>query len=132
MQPFTLLDAYHLMWQAGINVGNRDAWLDLYRHRDYEIWPIAKDGKYVGLFLMHQVETGQILAHIAVLPEWHGKWASKSMFKAYKLWKPTCPIYAPIACANKEAQELATRLGWKAWRGADGYTIYVKEPHNES
>ena len=128
----TLLDAYNLAWRAGVDVGPRDKWLDLYRNNDHEIWPIAKGGRFIGFFLIHQVDQGQVMAHIVVLPEWHGRWVTKQMVNAYRLWKPRCPIYAPIACDNKAAMDLARRMGWKFYRAASGYFIYVKEPHNES
>jgi RimJ/RimL family protein N-acetyltransferase len=130
MIPATLLDAYDIYLRAGLPVGARDAWLEFFR--DAELWPIARDGKYIGMILIHQAPTGQVLIHIGVLPEWQGRWVTKSMLKAYPHWKPQCPVYAIVQCHNTKTHILAQRLGFKPYRGAGGHTIYVKEPHHES
>lgn len=126
MTAATLLDAYQIFWRAGLPVGPRDKWLADFR--DAVLWPIARGGRYVGMVLLHQVETGQVLIHIGVLPDWRGRWITKAVLRAYPAWCPTCPVYAVIACAYREAHALARRLGFKPYRGAEGHTIYVKEP----
>jgi RimJ/RimL family protein N-acetyltransferase len=126
MQPATLLDAYVIYEKAGLPVGPRDQWLEDFR--DATLWPIARDGKYVGMILLHQVPTGQVLIHIGVLPEWKGRWITKSMLKAYPHWKPECPVYAMVERNNFSLHRLMRRLEFKFHADANDYLIYAKEP----
>ena len=124
MIPATLLDAYDIYLRSGLPVGPRDEWLEFFR--DAELWPIARDGKYVGMILIHQAPTGQVLIHIGVLPEWQGRWVTKSMLKAYPHWKPQCPVYAMVGKSNRPTENLVRKLGFKYHSDAPEHHVYVK------
>lgn len=126
MLPATLLDAYDIYLRTGLPVGPRDEWLEFFR--DAELWPIARDGKYVGMILIHQAPTGQVLIHIGVLPEWQGRWVTKSMLKAYPHWKPQCPVYALVERTNYSLCRTVRKLDFKLHSEANDYLVYVKEP----
>jgi GNAT superfamily N-acetyltransferase len=100
-----------------------------------EVWPINGGGKMIGavLFKGHTI-------HIAVLPEWRGRWIKPSMLKAWRNEYPhAADLFALPHDDNREACELAERLGFReapgrAWDAfgnqqseAAGRKIYVKE-----
>lgn len=92
-----------------------------------ELWPISAPDQslMIGgvMFVGHTV-------HIAVLPEWQGRWATRKLRRAYNTWTHAVPIRAPIRPDNIRAIELATRLGFTFQQEAGMYHIYIKEPYH--
>lgn len=93
-----------------------------------EVWPIARGGEMVGgiLFKGHTI-------HIAVLPEWHGRWMTKTILRAWReSYTHDCDLYATPMTANKAACQLAERLGFRKEGPAGQSTIYVKDKRVET
>lgn len=111
---------------CGMYEPNREEWLR-WASENAEFWPIIKRGELIGgvLFKGHTV-------HIAVKPEWQGRWVTKSMLRAYPLWKPQADVVAPIFKTRRQAIELAERLGFERLEETDHYYLYVKRAHHES
>lgn len=88
------------------------------------LWPIiARDtGEMIGgvLFKGH-------LIHMAVVPEWQGRWLNKTVLRAYRTWTNEADVIAAIPPDNTQAITLAQRLGWKHRGVEEGFEIYVKE-----
>lgn len=105
----------------------REEWVAKGRERmlaqEAEIWPIGAHGEMVGgvLFFGDTV-------HVAVLPEWQGRWITKALRRAYDTWTHAIPIRAIVEPDNHRVIELATRLGFKFQREEGPHHIYVKEP----
>jgi RimJ/RimL family protein N-acetyltransferase len=97
-----------------------------YYSENAELWPIAKDGKFVGgvLFKGHTV-------HIAVHPDWQGRWLTAAMLRGYRAWTHDCEIFATPALNNAAACRLAERLGLERRGQTDcgRYAIYIKAPN---
>lgn len=92
-----------------------------------EVWPIGGVengvGKVIGfvLFKGHSV-------HIAVKPEWRGRWIKPSMLKAWRTkYEHDCDLYATPDRFNKAACELAERLGFRRQYTLGQSIVYVKE-----
>lgn len=92
------------------------------REGKIELWPIHAGGQMVGGVMF----AGDTL-HIAVLPEWHGRWVTRAMRRAYDTWTHAVDIRAPIRHDNGPAIRLATRLGFKFQQDQGLYHLYVKE-----
>ncbi len=87
-----------------------------------ELWPLMKGGKMVGgvFFKGHTI-------HIAVKPEWHGRWLTKRLRRAWDTYTHECDVLASPRTDNKAACALAERLGFK-FNGFDGeFSTYIKE-----
>lgn len=119
-------DFYDVMQACGMNVPPIEAWLAHYSQNS-ELWPIMREGKMIGgvLFKGH-------LVHIAVRPEWHGRWITRDMLRGYRSWIHDVPIVATPPRENAQACALAERLGMKR-TGVTGpggqFIIYEKEPN---
>lgn len=118
-----LRDFYEVMGECGMT---RPPWQTWHAHAtdNAELWPLMdKDRKLIGgvFFKGHTV-------HIAVKPEWQGRWISKALLKAYRTWTHPIPIFAPIKPDNTKAVQLATRLGFRFSAKEAEHDIYVKEP----
>jgi RimJ/RimL family protein N-acetyltransferase len=118
-----LRDFYDVMGACGMARPEWEAW-HAWATDNAELWPLTdKTGKLVGgvFFKGHTV-------HIAVHPDWQGKWISKTMLKAYREWTHECEIVATPPADNVAACELARRLGFKErGRTSADYIIFVKE-----
>jgi RimJ/RimL family protein N-acetyltransferase len=120
-----LRDFYDVMGECGMARPEWEAW-HAWATDNAELWPLTdKAGKLVGgvFFKGHTV-------HIAVHPEWQGRWISKSLLKAYREWTHECEIYASPPVDNKAARTLAERLGFE-YRGLSDegpFAVYVKRP----
>jgi RimJ/RimL family protein N-acetyltransferase len=120
-----LRDFYDVMGACGMARPEWEAW-HAWATDNAELWPLTdKAGKLVGgvFFKGHTV-------HIAVHPDWQGKWINKAMLRGYKAWTHECEIHAAPEVGNKPARNLAERLGFK-FRGLtdDGlFAKYAKEP----
>jgi hypothetical protein len=70
-----------------------------------ELWPIEGGGKMIGgiLFKGHTM-------HVAVLPEWRGRWVKPSQLRAWRQFQHPVNLYATPT--NEESRELAVRLGF--------------------
>ena len=101
----------------------RDAMLQ----KKAELWPIGAHGEMVGGVLL-LADT----VHVAVLPEWRGRWITKALRRAYDTWTHSIPIRAIVKPDNRQVIELATRLGFRFQQDAGLYHIYVKEPTNDT
>jgi RimJ/RimL family protein N-acetyltransferase len=99
---------YEVMGECGLTRPPWEAW-QAWASDNAELWPITdKAGVLVGgVFFKGQS------VHIAVKPEWHGRWISKRLLKAYRQWTHECEIVATPEVGNKAACELAARLGFK-------------------
>lgn len=122
-----LRDFYDVMGACGMARPEWEAW-HAWATDNAELWPLTDTaGKLIGgvFFKGHAV-------HIAVHPDWHGKWVSKALLKAYRQWTHDCEIVATPEVANAAAREFAQRLGFK-YRGLTDnglFAIYVKEINN--
>lgn len=113
---------YDLMLECGMRPPPKDEWLERVS-RNSELWPICKEGKFVGGILF----VGQTI-HIAVLPEWHQRWVTKSILRGFRNWQHDCPIEASPEKSNVIAIEFVKRLGFKYHSHYDGKETYIKEP----
>lgn len=89
-----------------------------------ELWPIGAHGEMVGGVLL-LADT----VHVAVLPEWQGRWITRALRRAYDTWTHAIPIRAIVKPDNRKVIALATRLGFTLQQDAGLYHIYVKEPN---
>jgi RimJ/RimL family protein N-acetyltransferase len=98
-----------------------EAWLAFARE-NAQLWPIECDGKMVGgvLWKGHTV-------HIAVLPEYHGRWLRRSHLRAWRQMQFPVDVYATPAADNAAACELARRLGFREQGRAGQSIIFIKE-----
>lgn len=120
-----LRDFYEVMQACGIAHMPWEAW-QAHASENAELWPITdKEGKLVGGVFFK----GQTI-HIAVHPDWHGKWISKKLLSAYRQWTHECEIVATPEVNNQPARELASRLGFKFCGLTENgrFAKYVKEP----
>lgn len=118
---------YDIMGECGMLRPPWEVWR-AYASDNAELWPImgrSQDGAplMVGgvLFKGHTI-------HIAVRPDWQGRWIRPSMLKAWRQhYTHECDLYATPMADNAAACELAERLGFQR-RGTSGQSvIYVKE-----
>jgi RimJ/RimL family protein N-acetyltransferase len=118
-----LRDFYDVMGACGMARPEWEAW-HAWATDNAELWPLTdKTGKLVGgvFFKGHTV-------HIAVHPDWHGRWISKALLRGYKAWTHECEIVATPEVGNDKARTLADRLGFE-YRGLTPnglFAIYVK------
>lgn len=115
---------YEISVEAGLNPGDRDEWMKVFNDPvNTVLWPINKGGKMIGgiLFLHNTM-------HISVLPEWHGKWLTKSMLRGYKLWKHSVPIIAMIRQGDEITSKFVEMLGFKYQKEHMTFSFYSKEP----
>lgn len=112
---------YDVMLACGMKAPDYAVW-ERHYSENAELWPILKDGKLIGgiLFKAH-------LIHIAVHPDWHGRWISKSILRGYQQWAPECDVFAIIPRENVEAIELAKRLGFVRRDPINNSEVLVKE-----
>lgn len=90
-----------------------------------DLWPLSAPGQPLMIGgVMFAADT----VHIAVLPEWQGRWATRRLRRAYDTWTHAIPIRAPIKPDNSKAISLAKRLGFKFQQDQGLYHLYVKEP----
>lgn len=112
---------YDVMVACGMNVPPIEAWLAHYS-LETELWPITdSEGRMFGgiLFKNHMV-------HIAVRPEYHGRWVSPKLLRAYRAWTHDCDIFATPHQDNRRAIEFAKRLGFQE-SGSHGEFIILKK-----
>lgn len=115
---------YEVMVACGMTVPPWQAW-QAWAGDNAELWPLTDTtGKLVGgVFFKGQT------VHIAVHPDWHGRWISKRLLKAYRQWQHECEIVATPEVGNTAARTLAQRLGFE-YRGLTDnglFAIYVKK-----
>lgn len=120
---------YELMGECGLK---RPPWAQWREHasENAEVWPIgggAKNAELVGfiLFKEHTI-------HIAVKPQWHGRWVRPSMFKAWRdTYAHACDLYATPDANNAPAIALCERLGFRRTDEnigqPDNSIVFVKE-----
>lgn len=118
-----LSEFYGIMGKCGMDRPPLEAWL-AHARENAELWPIVKQGKLVGGIFFK----GHII-HIAVLPEWHKRWITKEMLRAYRTWTHDCEIVAHPPQDNKAARALLEALGFKYRTTQREFAIYVKEPN---
>jgi GNAT superfamily N-acetyltransferase len=122
----TLEQFYDLMLECGITPEEgRDEWLAFFRE-DHVIWDIAPKGEVIGGVLFKGCTV-----HIAVKPEWHKRWVTKSMLRAYPYWKPQIDVLAPIRKGNKDSIDLAEHLGLELLEENPTHYVYVKRKSDE-
>jgi len=118
------LDAfYDVMLACGMKPPPRQEWM-AYARINADLWPIVREGKFIGgiFFKGHTI-------HIAVLPEWHRRWVTKSILRAFKEgWQHDVKIYAAPEKSNTEAIAFIRRLGFKYECSEDNQEVYFKEP----
>lgn len=112
---------YEVMIACGMKVPDYEVWARHYSE-NAELWPIEKEGRLIGgiLFKGHMI-------HIAVHPEWHGRWLTKAMLRGYQQWTPECDVLAMIPKENAEAIELARRLGFVRKAPINSFEVFIKE-----
>lgn len=120
-----LRDFYDVMGECGLDRPPWEAW-HAWASDNAELWPLTdRNRKLVGgVFFKGQT------VHIAVKPEWQGRWVSKTLLKAYRQWTHDCEIVATPPADNRAACELAQRLGFVR-RGPTPngqFIVFVKEP----
>lgn len=119
-----LLAKFHeIATKAGLPIEPWDEWSQTFTPEVTEVWPIIKGEETIGgvLFWHNTI-------HIAVLPEWQGKWVTKDMIKAYKTWTHTVPIVAMIKLGDSHLEKFATRFGFVRRAIDEKYSYYIKEP----
>lgn len=88
-----------------------------------DLWPIMRGGKMIGgvFFKGH-------IVHIAIHPDWHRRWATPGLMRAYATWTHDVEIVTHPLTSNTAACQLAERLGFVKRGQHKQFTIYVKEP----
>lgn len=117
-----LRDFYEILGACGMQRPPWDVWYAAATD-NAELWPIIRGGRMIGgvLFKGHSI-------HIAVLPEWQGRWVTKSMLRAWRTqYEHECDLYATPDTSNRAACELCERLGFRLQRRLGQSSIYVKE-----
>lgn len=115
---------FHQILEAtGQNPPPFEAWSARFPAGRRDLWPLCKAGQMIGgvLFLDN-------VAHIAVLPEWQGRWLTKGLLRAYRTWTHAVPIVAAPLRTNRPARLLARRLGFKRITRQGEFIVYHKEP----
>ena len=113
---------FDIMVAAGLNPPAWEVW-SAHARDNAELWPIEKAGAMIGgVFFKGQT------VHIAVRPDWHGRWISPTLRRAYDTWTHDCPITTAIRPDNQAAIALATRLGFKFKADQGLYHLFEKEP----
>lgn len=114
---------YAIMEQAGMVPPPFRQWREALAE-NYALWPIEGErgsGEMVGgiLFVGHTI-------HIAVLPEWRGRWVRPSLLRAWREWTEIkADMYATPDASNKEAIELIRRLGAKHIRREGDHEVFI-------
>lgn len=115
---------YDVMGECGMTRPQWEAWR-AWATDNAVLWPLTdKAGNILGgvFFKGHTV-------HIAVKPQWQGRWINKTILKAYRQWTHDCEIVATPEVGNTKARTLAERLGF-IYRGTTEnglFAIYAKE-----
>jgi GNAT superfamily N-acetyltransferase len=116
-------DFYQVLVRCGMKPPPYEQWRAHYSHNS-DLWPITDRDtqRLIGglLFKGH-------LVHIAIEPEWQGRWISKTLLRAEREWTPQADVIAAIPPDNAKAIELVRRLGWKHRGQEEGFEIYAKE-----
>lgn len=94
--------------------------------QNFELWPMT-DQRRGGQLFGGVLFVGQTI-HIAIHPDYHGRWLSKHLLKAYRTWTHPCEIVATPPHDNRAARLLALKLGFKKRCRQGQFTMYVKEP----
>jgi GNAT superfamily N-acetyltransferase len=110
---------YEIMDACGMPRPPYEVWR---RHatENAELWPIPSGNKLVGgvLWKGHTV-------HIAVHPDFHGRWITPNLMRAWRRCTWAVEIFATPLTSNRAACMLAERLGFEL-RGTQGAcSIYV-------
>jgi RimJ/RimL family protein N-acetyltransferase len=117
-----LRDFYEVMGACGLARPEWQAW-QAWASDNADLWPIVKNGEVIGgVFFKGQT------VHIAIRPDWQGRWLTPSMIRAYKTWAHECEIVAHPPKDNEAACQLAQRLGFKFRAPHNEFNVYVKEP----
>lgn len=100
----TLRAFYEIIGATGAPRPSWEVWKE-HASDNAELWPIQREGKMIGgvLFKGHTV-------HIAILPEWHGRWITKAMLRAWRQFDHGVNLYATPT--SDSARVLAERLGF--------------------
>lgn len=99
-----LREFYDIIGKCGMDRPPYEAWLKR-ATENAQVWPVMAEGKMVGgvLWKGHT-------AHVAVLPEWRGRWLRPSHLRAWLSWDHPTDIYAKPT--TEEARRLAEKLGF--------------------
>ena len=90
-----------------------------------ELWPICAPGR--SEMIGGVIFKGQTV-HIAIKPEWHSRWVTKSMRRAYDTWEHPGELRTLMRPDNARAIALASRLGFRFAEVQGLYHLYIKEP----
>jgi ribosomal protein S18 acetylase RimI-like enzyme len=112
---------YDIMVACGSNPPPWEQWR-VFARANAELWPIEAGGKMVGgvFFKGHTI-------HIAILPEWHGRWLQRKHLRAWRQFEHAADLYATPEASNTAACELARRLGFRLMGVRGQSAMYVKE-----
>lgn len=113
---------YDVMVSCGLTVPPWEAW-KAHASENAELWPIIKGGELVGGIFFK----GQTI-HIAVRPDWQGRWITPTILRAFRQWQHECEIVATPPQDNKAACALAERVGFKFRAPHRQFRVYAKEP----
>jgi RimJ/RimL family protein N-acetyltransferase len=127
---------YDILGECGTARPPWEQWREFARE-NAEVWPIMGNLP-AGVAQPHGMPAGRLMIggvlfkghsiHLAVLPEWRGRWIRPSMLKAWrKHYQHDCDLYATPDIDNKAARALAERLGFRLQRTLGQSAIYVKE-----
>lgn len=116
MKPTTDINLFRSTWAiaraSGICEDEFDPWYACFK--ESTLWPISRDGQHVGTLLMHGMpnEPG-VMLHFVVLPDWEGRWVTKSMLRAFRNWKPGVPLLTLVKQDDPARIKAAGTIGFK-------------------
>lgn len=132
MEPTTDIEQFRRTWEiaraSGVCDDEFEPWLACFKAAT--LWPINHGGEQVGTLLMHglQGEPG-VMLHFVILPEWEGRWVTKSMLRAFRGWRPGVPLLTLVKQDDPVRVKAAGMIGFKPLKARApvlGHDWYVR------
>lgn len=115
--------AWKIATESGITQDEWEAWRDYFAAST--LWPVAKHGELIGVIMLHGMPDGKIMLHTIIKPEWHVKWVTKDIIKAFRGWKPGVDVVTLSDGKDKAARLFGFRTLDREPVG--NYNWFIKE-----